>query len=193
MADEEKKDEGAAEAEPAAPTLDDYLADERVAPVTAKFPGAFVHAWTFEDEITLVVNSEKIREVCAAFKEDGYTIALDDYIFTDDKTPMFDIIDIIKIDLLECDRDKLADEVSRLKSYNVKLLAEKVETQEEFEMCRQLGFDYYQGYFFSKPNIVSGQSLKANRVSLMKMLAMLQDPDCDIKDLENQISPAAFI
>ncbi len=77
MADEEKKDEGAAETEPAAPTLEDYLADERVAPVTAKFTGAFPHAFTFADEITLVVAREKIRDICAAFKDDGYTYLVD--------------------------------------------------------------------------------------------------------------------
>jgi NADH-quinone oxidoreductase subunit C len=74
MSDETKKEEGA---EPAAPTLDDVLHDERVASVTAKFPGAFVHAWTFADEITLVVQREKIREVCEAFKAGTYTYLVD--------------------------------------------------------------------------------------------------------------------
>lgn len=77
MADETKKEEGAAEAESAAPTLEDILKDDRVAPVTAKLPDAFVHAWTFADEITLVVRRETIREVCAAFKDDGYTYLVD--------------------------------------------------------------------------------------------------------------------
>jgi NADH-quinone oxidoreductase subunit C len=77
MADEEtKKEEGAPE-EPAAPTLEDILKDDRVGTVTAKFPGAFAHAFTFADEITLVVAREQIREICAAFKDDGYTYLVD--------------------------------------------------------------------------------------------------------------------
>lgn len=133
------------------------------------------------------VNAELLAAI-KSFKDKGFTIALDDYVFEDDKTPMFDLIDIIKIDLLHCDRDRLASEVVRLKTHNVKLLAEKVETQEEFELCKQLGFDYYQGYFFSKPKVMSAQSLKANRVSLMKILATLQDPDCEVNELEKLIS-----
>ena len=126
-------------------------------------------------------------ELLAALKEfsdKGYTIALDDYVFEDDKTPLFDIIDIVKIDLMACDRDQLEAEVDRLKLHGVKLLAEKVETQEEYELCKELGFDYYQGYFFSKPTIVTGQALKSNRVALMEILATLQDSNCDVTELE---------
>lgn len=131
---------------------------------------------------------EELLNALKIFAKQGYTIALDDYVFTADKNPLFDIIDIIKIDFLECDKDRLASEVQRLKKHNVKLLAEKVETQEEFELCKALGFDYYQGYFISKPKVLSGQSLKPNRISLMKILATMQNPACDINELEELIS-----
>jgi len=131
---------------------------------------------------------EELLNALKIFSKQGYTIALDDYVFTEDKTPLFDIIDIIKIDFLECDKDRLASEVKRLKIHGVKLLAEKVETQEEFELCKALGFDYYQGYFISKPKVIKGQSLKPNRISLMKILAIMQSPDCKIDELEKIIS-----
>lgn len=130
---------------------------------------------------------DELLAALKAFSERGYTIALDDYVFEDDKTPLFDIIDIVKIDLMECDRDQLEAEVDRLKSHGVKILAEKVETQEEFELCKSLDFDYYQGYFFSKPVVMSGQTLKTNRIALMEILATLQDPDCDVTELESLI------
>lgn len=130
---------------------------------------------------------DELLSALKAFSEKGYTIALDDYVFEDDKTPLFGIIDIVKIDLMECDRDKLEAEVDRLKVHGVKLLAEKVETQEEYELCKELGFDYYQGYFFSKPTVLTGQALKTNRVALMEILATLQDPDCDVTELESLI------
>lgn len=130
---------------------------------------------------------DELLSALKGFSQKGYTIALDDYVFEDDKTPLFDIIDIIKIDLMECDRTKLEAEVDRLKFHGVKLLAEKVETQEEFELCKELGFDYYQGYFFSKPTVLSGQALKTNRIALMEILATLQDPDCDVTELESLI------
>ena len=131
---------------------------------------------------------EELLNALKIFANQGYTIALDDYVFTADKNPLFDIIDIIKIDFLECDKDRLASEVKRLKKHNVKLLAEKVETQEEFELCKALGFDYYQGYFISKPKVLSGQSMKSNRISLMKILAVMQNSACDINELEELIS-----
>ncbi|MBT8146744.1 MAG: HDOD domain-containing protein [Gammaproteobacteria bacterium] len=118
----------------------------------------------------------------------GYTLALDDYIFTDDKEPLFDNIDIVKIDLLGCDISKLEPEIQALKDRNIKLLAEKVETQEEFEYCKQLGFDYYQGFYFCKPMILTGQSIKPNRLTVLQILSKLQDPNCDISELESLIS-----
>lgn len=132
--------------------------------------------------------NDELLDALKEFKRQGFTIALDDYIFEEGKKPLFDIIDIIKIDLMGCNRDTLVNDVNKLKEFNLKLLAEKVETQEEFELCKQLGFDYYQGYFFSKPKVMSGTSLKANRVSLMKMLATLQDPNCKVTELETLIS-----
>jgi c-di-GMP phosphodiesterase len=76
------------------------------------------------------------------FHPGGFSLALDDYTFTDDKKPLFDIVDIIKIDIMGCDRDTLVSDVKALQKCNVKLLAEKVETREDFELCKSLGFDY---------------------------------------------------
>jgi EAL and modified HD-GYP domain-containing signal transduction protein len=119
--------------------------------------------------------------------EKGYTLALDDYIFTDDKEPLFDLIDIVKIDLLGCDIGQLEAEVRALKDRNIKLLAEKVETHEEFELCKRMGFDYFQGFYFCKPMVLSGQSIKPNRLAVLQVLAKLQDPNCDISELESLI------
>lgn len=130
---------------------------------------------------------QELLDSLQVFSDKGYTIALDDYIFTDDKEPLFDIIDILKVDIMESDRNTLISEVARFKTKNIKLLAEKVETQEEFELCKKLGFHYFQGYFFSKPKILSTQTLQPNRISLMRMLATLQDPGCEVEDLEDLI------
>jgi EAL and modified HD-GYP domain-containing signal transduction protein len=117
----------------------------------------------------------------------GYTLALDDYLFSDDKGQLFDIIDIVKIDLLGCEIGKMEEQIIALKKKGLRLLAEKVETQEEFELCKRMGFDYFQGFFFSKPTILSGQSVKPNRLAVLQTIAQLQDPDCDITELEKLI------
>lgn len=78
--------------------------------------------------------------------------------------------------------------VEKLGNGKRKLLAEKVETQEEFDNCKSLGFDYYQGYFFSKPQIIKGKSLPANKMAIMKLLAELQDIDSRNEKLAETIS-----
>lgn len=131
---------------------------------------------------------EELLKALKAFSKRGFLLALDDYVFTEDKIPLFEIIDILKIDIMHCDMATLASNVKQLKRFNLKLLAEKVETQEEFDLCKSLNFDYYQGYFIEKPVVMQGYALKPGRIALLKILIMLEDPDCDISVLEEVIS-----
>ena len=70
----------------------------------------------------------------------------------------------------------------RLRRYPTKLLAEKVETREEFERCCELGFDYFQGYFFARPVVLEGASLDSGRVTLLQLLQLLQQ-DADTGEI----------
>jgi EAL and modified HD-GYP domain-containing signal transduction protein len=67
------------------------------------------------------------------------------------------------------------------------LLAEKVETQEDFMQALQLGFDLFQGYFFASPQILSTRKLKSNQKLLLKMLARISDPACQIEELSSLV------
>lgn len=116
-------------------------------------------------------------------KKQGYQIALDDFVYHDHLQPLVDCADIVKLDIMNMDVDTLRDTVKRLRQYPLKLLAEKVETQEEFALCQQLGFDYFQGYFFCKPNILKGQHTPSNRLSLIHLLAKISDPEIDTEEL----------
>jgi len=135
-----------------------------------------------------IVVDDELLSALKSFSSQGFRLALDDYTFTDDKKPLFDIVDIVKIDIMDCDRDTLVSDVRDLQKCNVKLLAEKVETKEDFELCKSLGFDFFQGYFISRPEVIKGQALKPNRISLLEILTMLEDPNCDVTVLENLIS-----
>lgn len=134
---------------------------------------------TVDDELLTALKS---------FSAQGFSLALDDYVFTEDKKPLFEIVDIVKIDIMDCDRETFVSDVRALQKCNVKLLAEKVETREDFELCRSLDFDFYQGYFISRPEVIRGQALKPSRVALLEILTMLEDPNCDVTVLENLIS-----
>jgi EAL and modified HD-GYP domain-containing signal transduction protein len=131
---------------------------------------------------------DRLLGVLKSFGNKGYTLAVNNFTMEDHKLPLLDRVDIVKIDLQLCDRDKLPGLVEHLKPHDVKLLAEKVESHNDFDWCKELGFDYFQGYFFSTPKNFTAQSIKPNRLAILRILATLQDPDCDIRELEGLIS-----
>lgn len=148
------------------------------------FPADRVVLEVLED---IPVDAELIEAV-RRLSDQGYTIALDDFIYHERLQPLMEIADIIKVDVLALDKAALREHQAVLQQYNVKLLAEKVETQDEFRYCRELGFDYFQGYFFCKPEVIKGQRVPANRLVSLQLLARLQDPEADFRELEGLIS-----
>ncbi len=131
----------------------------------------------------IVVDAELIEAV-RALSHQGYTIALDDFVYHDHLRPLVVVADIIKVDVLGLDRLTLQQEVARLSHYDIKLLAEKVETRDDLAYCRELGFDYFQGYFLCEPDIVTGQRSPANRLAVLHLLAKLQDAETTMEQLE---------
>lgn len=123
-----------------------------------------------------------------AFAHKGYTLALDDFIMSDMNRDLVPYADFIKIDIRPFDAAGLKQQVTKLKPYGIRLLAEKVETHEEFALCKELGFELFQGYFFSKPTMFSGRQVPASHMTVLEILAKLQAPDCNLKELETIIS-----
>lgn len=133
------------------------------------------------------VNMHLLKAV-KRLSEQGFIIALDDYIYNPAHRPLVAMADIIKIDIKQLSEKELIDHVRTLKKFSAKLLAEKIETIEEYEFCLKLGFDYFQGYFLSRPRIIKSQSLPTNKVAVLNVLSVLQNPDADTEDLEEAIS-----
>ncbi|WP_232023426.1 EAL and HDOD domain-containing protein [Thiomicrorhabdus aquaedulcis] len=123
-----------------------------------------------------------------ALKEQGFTIALDDYVFNPELEALEEFADIIKVDILQVGPKKLAEHAARLKAQGILLLAEKVESREQYEFCLKLGFDLFQGYFFAKPKIIQGQRLPTNKLSVLELLASVYDPDIDMHRLSAIVS-----
>lgn len=94
---------------------------------------------------------------------------------------------IIKINIHQMKPPEIRERVQIYRKFSARLLANRVQTQEEFESCKEFGFDFYQGYFLSKPRVVSGRRLPSNRFSLLKLLSCLYDPDVDMRELEELI------
>mgnify|MGYP000465111594 FL=1 len=129
----------------------------------------------------------EVLEALTTLKKKGYTIALDDFIFHEELAPLVALAEIIKVDLTLLSKDELESEVEKLKEYNVTLLAEKIETYDEFEHCKSLGFELFQGYFLAKPQLVTGQKIEPSKKVLLKLLSQLQNSDIDFDEVENLI------
>jgi EAL and modified HD-GYP domain-containing signal transduction protein len=136
---------------------------------------------------------EQILESINNLNQQGYVIALDDFIFKEELRPAVQAAHIIKIDLLALSEQELIEHVTILKKENVKLLAEKVETEQQFELCKKLGFEYFQGYFFCKPTIINDKPLPDNKASALRILSELQKDDIDIDSVEILISQDASL
>lgn len=146
-----------------------------------------------QDRVVLEIleDIEPDAEVLAGLRTlagQGYQMALDDFVFQEDRRALLEVAHIVKIDLMAVPRETLQAEVARLRRHDVRLIAEKVETHEDFEQCRELGFDYFQGYFLSRPNIVQGRQLPPNRLAVLQLLARLQDPQADAGDIERLVA-----
>ena len=133
---------------------------------------------------------EADNEVIAAVQaliEKGYQIALDDFDYDQKHSGLLPLAHIVKVDILQHDVDALTKLYTSLRNFPVKLLAEKVETIEQFNHCRALGFDLFQGYFLCHPKIMRGQRLPANQLHVMQLVAELQKNDAEARSLEKII------
>jgi EAL and modified HD-GYP domain-containing signal transduction protein len=121
---------------------------------------------------TVEIN-DAVLDLCNKLRKAGYQLALDDFVYDESYEKVFDTVHYIKIDLLLNDKKTLSETVKKLKQHNVKLLAEKVETREDFEFCLSLGFDLFQGYFFAKPSVITGRSVSPAQIVLLNLSKLL--------------------
>jgi EAL and modified HD-GYP domain-containing signal transduction protein len=126
-------------------------------------------------------------------KESGYMIALDDFVTNDAREPLAELADIIKVDLKLTSLEERLAMVKRYGPWKRRMLAEKVETQEEFNAAKEHEFVYFQGYFFRKPEMVSTHEMPANRINYLRMLQAVSSPDLDMAGLEQLIRGEASV
>lgn len=121
-------------------------------------------------------------------KADGASIALDDFIDDESSIRLASISDYVKIDPESHSEVQIRKMLADLQDKNIKVIAEKVETEEMFLYLKKLGFDYFQGYFFTNPLIINGQKLSGNKLTLLQLLAKVNDSNTDFAELSDIIS-----
>jgi len=129
-------------------------------------------ATVFEILETVKIDSDFV-DLCKNVKHRGYELALDDFVFDESFVTLFDIVGFVKLDILMYDRSDLGAMVKRLKKHSLKLLAEKVETKDDFDHCLGLGFDLFQGYFFAKPSLITAKSVSPAQAVLLELSRLL--------------------
>ena len=114
--------------------------------------------------------SNELLNACKLLKAKGYTLALDDYDLDAKWDVFLPFIDIIKVDITEVNIVDVTPFLEKIKSFNITLLAEKVETHQEFEQYKALGFTLFQGYFFAKPEMIKKKSIAASKSHIIDLM-----------------------
>ncbi len=128
--------------------------------------------------------TEEILERIRELKKEGFRFALDDYNHHVDAEPFLPFADYVKLDVLTYSPDELSTVVKTLRKFPVKLVAEKVETLEQFKHCKSLGFDFFQGYYFARPETLVEKIINPVHATVLELLEKVRQGS-DVKDLES--------
>jgi EAL and modified HD-GYP domain-containing signal transduction protein len=112
---------------------------------------------------------------CERLVRKGYCLALDDYEMESSQAPLLEIASIVKVDVLNRCEEGLAEVAATLRSHPVRLLAERVETAEVRDACRRAGYELFQGYFFSRPEVISKKGISVEQAAIVQLMNLLRD------------------
>ena len=140
-----------------------------------------------------VVVDDLVKAACVRLKEAGYTIALDDFVANDPRAELVELADFVKVDLQATSAEERASIVQRFGSPRCRMLAEKVETREEFSVCKKAGFTYFQGYFFRKPELLHAREIPKNQVNYLRLLQAISHDEVEAKEIEDIIKGEASL
>jgi EAL and modified HD-GYP domain-containing signal transduction protein len=134
-----------------------------------------------------------VIEACQEIALNGYIIVLDDFFYKPSLEPLIEVADIIKIDIKATPLEEVGDLVKKMTERGVDLLAEKVETHDEFNRALEMGFRYFQGFFFSKPEVLKGKEISTPQMQLLEIMAEVNKEDFEFNRLEKMIVRDASI
>lgn len=138
---------------------------------------------TVLEVLETVTPSEAVIQRLKELRALGFQIALDDYVHTPEASVLLPYTQYIKIDVHALGLENTSKLLAQLKAFPVKLVAEKVETHEEYEACKKLGFHYFQGYYFAHPETLTAKVINPSYASVLDLLNMVSK-DAEVKDVE---------
>jgi len=155
-----------------------------------KVPLLLPHDGTVVEILENIAPTDELVAACREMSQKGYQFALDDFKYTPEWQPLVEIADIIKFDFRASTPEEIQaymDAIGPREGLN--LLAEKVESYEEFQRAKELGFEYFQGFFFCKPEVIKGREIPNSQLSLLQIMAEVNRPEFDFAQLEKLIAP----
>ena len=140
---------------------------------------------------------EAVVRAVQRYKALGFELALDDFIFNEEFVerfgPLFPFITYVKMDVVDNSQQSMVEAARFFKSKGIKLLAEKVEDESTFKRCEEAGYDYFQGFFFAKPELVTGRKIDATSATILQLLLLIKSRPgleelCDSLDVHQDIA-----
>lgn len=127
---------------------------------------------------------EEVLDALRKLKEAGHMLAMDDFVTQHIDSPMIELADIIKVDFMATAVEERKRIFESLADKNVKMLAEKIETTEDFDQALDCGYSYFQGYFFSKPIIRQGKQISGNKLTYLRLMNEVNKPGLSYEEIE---------
>lgn len=155
--------------------------------LTREIPASFPKNKIIVEILEDVPPTIEVLEACRTLSQQGYILALDDFVFNKNLLPLIELVNIIKIDYQLSNADEIERTRHRLARYNLKYLAEKIESYQELEHARKLGFNYFQGYFFARPESLRITEIASNKISLINLLVEINKRHTTVGRLEQII------
>jgi c-di-GMP phosphodiesterase len=143
--------------------------------------------FTVLEVLETVVPDAEVVSACRKLKDMGYRIALDDFGPRDDMAPLIEMADYIKVDFQATDETARKLVRSRLRGSSAALLAEKIEQPYEFNLALDEGYEYFQGYFFSRPTVLTRDEVPLNHLNSLSLLASLSKSPLDQREIERLV------
>jgi len=164
---------------------EDFILDESLTPMHEK--------QTVLEVLEEIKPSKEVVAGVQRLKKQGYKIALDDFKYSPEYDELLALADYVKLDVLELDEDSILHELDILKNFNVKTVAEKVETPELYDFCKENNFDYYQGFYFCVPQVIKHKNIPSNKLVVLNLLKELNNPDFEFSEIEKSIAQDATL
>lgn len=154
--------------------------------IESKRPGLLPHKSVVIEVLERGKSTQRTIDACRELREEGYVIALDDFVLDEDNFPLLEVADIVKVDYPSVSVERQRRLLKRYRG-RIRFLAEKIETREDFMQAAELGYHYFQGFFFSKPTILRSKEVQALPANVYFVMEELSHPEPSFRTISGII------